>query len=97
MSSNLGVNKTLELLDRLKGTVREFCARADKLNQDFQGGTSRERRRREALVEEQANQLSAAISEAEGAFSAAKGAAGAKHEVRKARIGKAYQASKETA
>ena len=97
MSSNLGVNKTLELLDRLKGTVREFCARADKLNQDFQGGTSRERRHREALVEEQAKQLSAAISEAEGAFSAAKGAAGAKHEARKARIGKAYQASKETA
>jgi S-DNA-T family DNA segregation ATPase FtsK/SpoIIIE len=97
VSSNLGVNKTLELLDRLKGAVREFGARADKLNQDFQGGTSRERRHREALVEEQAKQLSAAIGEAEGAFSAAKGAAGAKHEARKARIGKAYQASKETA
>jgi hypothetical protein len=95
VSSNLGVGKTLELLERLKGTVREFAARAEKLNGEFHARTGREQRLREAVVEEQANQLSAAIGEAEANFAAEQRAAAAKHEARKARIGAAYQASKE--
>jgi hypothetical protein len=95
VSSNLGVGNTLELLDRLKGTVRELTARGDKLNQDFQTGTARERRYREALAEEHAKQLSAAIGEAEATFTSSRNATVGKHEARKARIGKAYQASKE--
>ena len=74
MSSNLGIGKTLELLDRLKGTVRELTARGDKLNQDVQAGTARERRRREALAEEHATQLSATIGEASATFAAARSA-----------------------
>ncbi len=95
MSSNLGVGKTLELLERLKGTVREFAARAEKLNAEFHARTGREQRLREAAAEKQAKELAAAIGEAEAAFAAAREAAEAKHEARKARIGKAYQASKE--
>ncbi|MGO8926047.1 MAG: FtsK/SpoIIIE domain-containing protein [Limisphaerales bacterium] len=95
MSSNLGVGKRLELLERLKSTVREFSARAEKLNAEFHTRTGRERRLRETAAEKQANELAAAISEAEAGFAAAKEAARAKHEARKARIGRAYQASKE--
>jgi len=95
VSNNLGVGKTLELLDRLKGTVRDLAARADKLNLEFQTQTARERRQREAAVAEQATQLSTSIEEADAAFATAKEAAAAKYEERKVWIGKAYQASKE--
>ena len=95
MSSNLGVGKTLDLLERLKGTVREFGARAEKLNAEFHTKTGREQRLRETAEEKQARELVAATSEAEAAFAAAKEAATAKYEARKARIGNAYQASKE--
>ena len=95
MSSNLGVGKTLDLLERLKGTVREFGARAEKLNAEFHTKTGREQRLRETAEEKQARELAATISEAEAAFAAGKGAATAKYEARKAWIGRAYQASKE--
>ena len=95
MSNNLGVGRTLELLERLKGTVREFAARAEKLNAEFHAHTGREQRLRAAAVEKQFRELAAATSEAEAAFAAAKEAAKAKHDARKARIGTAYQATKE--
>jgi DNA segregation ATPase FtsK/SpoIIIE, S-DNA-T family len=96
VSSNLGVGKTLELLESLKSTVQEFAARAEKLHTDFHTRTGREQRLRDTAAAKQASELAAAISEAEAGFAAAKEAAQAKHEARKARIGKAYQASKET-
>ena len=96
MSSNLGVGKTLELLERLKGTVREFAARAEKLNAEFHARTGREQRLRETAAEKQANGAGCGHQrDAEADFAAAREAAAAKHEARKARIGKAYQASKE--
>ena len=97
MSSNLGVGKILDLLERLRGTVRDFAARAEKLNAEFYTRTGREQRLREAAEEKQATELAAAIGEAEAAFAAAREAAQAKYEARKAWIGKAYQASKEKA
>jgi hypothetical protein len=97
VSSNLGVGKILDLLERLRSTVRELTARADKLNADFSARTGRERRLREAAAEKQAADLAAAASQAEAAFGAAQDAAQAKHEARKTWIGKAYQASKEQA
>jgi F0F1-type ATP synthase membrane subunit b/b' len=97
VSNNLGVGKTLELLDRLKGTVREIGAQADKLNQELQAGTGRERRQREAAAAEQARLLAAAIAEADAACAAAREAATARFENRKALVGRAYQASKEKA
>jgi hypothetical protein len=95
VSSNLGVGKTLELLERLRGTVRELTARAEKLNAEYNARTGRERRLRDAAAEKQAKDLTADISDAEAAFAAAKEAAIANYEARKAWIGKAYQASKE--
>ena len=75
MSSNLGVGKILELLERLKGTVRDFTARAEKLNAEYHARTGREHRLREAAEEKQATELAAAIGEAEAAFAAAREAA----------------------
>ena len=97
MSSHLGVGKILDLLERLRRTVRELTARADKLNADFSARTGREQRLREAVEEKQAAELAAAVSEAEAAFATASEAALAKYEARKTWIGKAYQASKEQA
>ncbi len=96
MSNNLGAGKTLQLLDRLRGTIRDIAARAEKLNQEFQAQAGRERRQREAAVAEQARQLEAAIAEADANFASATEAAKARFEQRKVRIGKAYQSSKET-
>ncbi|HOC55352.1 MAG TPA: FtsK/SpoIIIE domain-containing protein [Verrucomicrobiota bacterium] len=95
MSSNLGVGKTLELLERLKGTVRDFAARAEKLNADYHTRTDRERRLRETARQKQAQELAAANSQADAAFAAESRALQARHEARKTRIGAAYQASKE--
>ncbi len=97
MSSNPGVGKTLDLLDRLRGTVREFAARAEKLNAEFHARTGKEQRLRDAAAQREAMELAVAIGEAEVAFAAAQEGAHAKHEARKARIGEAYQASKEKA
>jgi DNA segregation ATPase FtsK/SpoIIIE, S-DNA-T family len=96
VSSNLGVAKTLELLERLRSTVREFMTRAEKLNGDHRTRTSREQRLRDTAAEKQARELAAAISDAEAAFAVAKAAATAKHEARKTWIGQAYQTSKDS-
>ena len=95
MSSNLGVGKTLGLLERLRSAVRDFTARAEKVNAEHNARTGREQRLRATAAEKQAKELAAATSDAEMAFAAAREAAIAKFEARKARIGKAFQASKE--
>jgi hypothetical protein len=97
VSSELAAGKTLELLDSLKGTVQDFAARSNKLNEDYHARAARERLRCQAAVQEQARQLEGAIAEAETAFQAEKAGAQAKFEQRKARIGRAYQSSKELA
>ena len=95
MSNNLGVGKTLELLERLRGTVRDFTARAEKLNAEHYARVGRERRLRDTAAEKQAKVLGGAIKQAEAAFAAAREAATANYGARKERIGKAYQASKD--
>lgn len=95
MSSNLGVGQILELLERLQATVRAFAARAEKLNAEYHAQRGREQRLREAVRERQAEELAAADREAAAARAAASQALAARHAARKARIGAAYQASKE--
>jgi len=87
----------LGLVDTLKATVEDIGARAVKLNEDLHGTVAREGRRHEASLEEQTKQLSAAILKAEADFQNAKTAAQVKFEQRKARIGRAYQTSREHA
>jgi hypothetical protein len=97
VSSELGANKILGLVDTLKATVEEISGRATKLAEDLHLTLARETRRYEASVEEQARQSSAAQLEAEGLFEEAKAAGQAAYERRKSRIGKAYQSSRELA
>ena len=95
VSNKLATGRILELLDSLKNAVQDFAARTDKLNEDFRTRTAKERLRCEAALDEHNRQLSAAIAETDLAFQAAKHAAERKYEHRKARIGRAYQVSKE--
>jgi ABC-type multidrug transport system fused ATPase/permease subunit len=95
VSSELAANKTLGLVDALKSTIEDIGARAAKLNGEFNATLARESRRYETAVEDQAKQLSATLLNGEASFQAAKQAAQKRFEQRKARIGRAYQASRE--
>ena len=95
MSSNLGISKTLELLNTLKRAVEVFAARADTLNTEFRSRTARERQLSENALADQTRQLTASIGETDAAYGLEKAAAEARFERRKARIGKACQAAKE--
>jgi hypothetical protein len=97
VSSELGANKTLGLVDTLKATIEDIGARAKKLNEDLHLTLAREGRRYEASVEEQAKQSSATNLEAEALFQNARSVAQVSFEHRKAWIGKAYQSSREEA
>jgi DNA segregation ATPase FtsK/SpoIIIE, S-DNA-T family len=95
VSSELAANKTLGLVDTLKATVEDIGGRVKKLNEDLQVTLVRENRRYEAALEEHDKRLAAEIMKAEASFQEAKVAAQASFERRKARIGRAYQASRE--
>lgn len=97
MSSRLAAGNALELIERLKGTIEDFAARAGKLNEEQQTRVLKERRRCETAVEEQKQQLAAALGEAEVTVRSVRAAAQQKHERRKAWIGKAFHSSKEQA
>ncbi len=94
-SKKLGVEQTLELLDRLKSALRDFAAREDKLNQEFRVKLGREREQREKALEELTARLTAGIADADTSFHAAKEIAIAKYERRKAQISQARKTSKE--
>lgn len=94
-SKKLGVEQTLELLDRLKGALRDFAAREDKLNQEFRVKVGREREHREKALEDLADRLAAGIAEADTLFRVATETANAKYERRKVQISQARKTSKE--
>ena len=52
MSNNPGLDKTLGLLESLRGTVGEFAAREEKLNQDLRVKTASVQRRRDEDIAE---------------------------------------------
>jgi hypothetical protein len=93
----LAANRTFALIDALKSTVEDVGARANKLQEELATTLSREGRRHESSLEEQARQLSAATLKAEAVHQEAKEAAQARFEGRKKWIGRAYQTSRERA
>ena len=95
MSSHLGVDKAVGLLEGLKETVRDFAAREEKLVHEFRLKLSRERQRREAAVTEETEKLQSELAQAETDFAAASQQATANHERRKARIATARRTSKD--
>ena len=72
-----------------------MTARANKLNDDLRVRQNRERLRREAALGEDGRKSAEILEQGEAAFRAAQAAAQAHYEQRKARIGQAYQSSKE--
>jgi S-DNA-T family DNA segregation ATPase FtsK/SpoIIIE len=95
VSSNPGVEETLELANRLKGTVQEFAAREAQLNQEFRVKLARERLRQEEAASGELKRLEEQREQAEAGFQTAKLAAETLHERRKALITRARTTSKE--
>ena len=97
MSNNLSVEQALGLLDRLKGTVHEFAAREDKLNQESSLRQGRDRQHREQATEELENKISMELADAETAFLKAKEFAESRYEARQTRINRAHRSTKDRA
>jgi S-DNA-T family DNA segregation ATPase FtsK/SpoIIIE len=95
--SSIGAKKTLDLLESLQTTVREFAAREQTLIQDFRSKTKALRQRRDQGLEDLASQLSARIAEADAALQAGKERAKAKYQSRKLKISEAQHAAKRQA
>ena len=97
MSSFLGADKTLDLLQGLGSTVREFAAKEEKLNQEFRAKVAAARHRRDTMTEELSSKLAAQIAQADASHLEAKQALESKYEKRKLRIAAAHRASKRKA
>src|SRR6185369_845578 len=97
VSSHLGVAQTLDLVENLKATVRDFAAREEKLNNELRTKVAAARHRRDAATEATTNDLSTAIAKAEAAYEAEKTNAELRFERRKAAIVEAHRLSKKKA
>ncbi|MGA3163123.1 MAG: FtsK/SpoIIIE domain-containing protein [Verrucomicrobiota bacterium] len=93
MSSHLGVNATLALLDRLKSAIQDFAAREGKLNDEFRARFAAETKAFESAREKHASWLTESLAGAEAAFEAEKDKWRSKFESRKTRINQAHTAA----
>jgi DNA segregation ATPase FtsK/SpoIIIE-like protein len=90
VSSHLGANEMLALLDRFQSAIRDFAAREENLNGEFHARTSAETKAFEASTQEQAARLSERIADAETGRQAERKNYRARFEKRKARIAQAH-------
>ena len=97
VSSHFGVEQALGLLENLKGTVRDFVAREEKLNQELRAKITVVRHRRDQGTEELATKLSADLDQETSVFQAAKAAAETRFAGRKSWITEAHRTSKKKA
>jgi S-DNA-T family DNA segregation ATPase FtsK/SpoIIIE len=97
VSSKLGVDKTVELLESLRAVVADFKAREEKFEREFKIRMAKERQRHDESAVEQMAQLTTDIARAETDFERARQAAVTKFASRKAAIDKARKTSKEQA
>ena len=97
MSSLLTVTQTIELLDSLKGTVRDFAAAEEKLNREFRTKSEAAQTRHAEDLAAHATQLAAQRSVADQSCQKAKEQRQARYGARKGRITKAHKASQKTA
>lgn len=95
MSKQLSTGEAIVLVERLKSTVEELAARADKLNADFRLQIARERQRGVAALDEESARSAAVMAESEAVFRQEEAGILARYEGRKAWISRAYQTSKE--
>jgi hypothetical protein len=84
----------LALLDTLKGAMRDFAAREEKLNSDFRSRSGVETRAFDAAKEKQAADAAESVGKAEVEFRAARENAKTRFEQRKARLNQAHSAAR---
>lgn len=97
MSSQLKVSEAIELVESLRGALREFAASEESLEKDFRARTAGVQKRHEDALQAQDEQLAADLSQAEAAFQTARDALQRKYERRKARLGRALKSANKTA
>jgi hypothetical protein len=90
----LGADQTLELLDRLKTTVRDFAAREARLEHDYRLKSTAAQKHLDAAGEELEGQVAAEISQAESAYAAGQEVLRGRYEQRRSLIGRALKSSK---
>ena len=93
MSSLLGLKQTLELLESLKNTVRDFAVRETKLNQEFRIKITAGQNRRDEAVEELSRLVAGEIAEVDASHHAAREVVEAKFKIRKSTIAGATKTS----
>lgn len=93
MSKHLTVSQTVELLDRLKRTAREFAATEERITREFRAKIDTLEKRFQSDLEGLDARLAEDIARAESESHAAKEALQARYEQRKGRIAKARHAS----
>ncbi len=93
MSSRLTVSETIELLARLKETLRHCAARNDQLDAQFQAGISSSERRFNEQIETRRQALARSLTDLEAECHASSARLTAIHEKRNARISKAHKAA----
>lgn len=95
--SKPSIDQTIEGLNHLRTTVRDFATREEKLTQDLRLKIAAEQRRRDKAIEELNNRSNTEIEEAELRYCQLKQAAESRYAGRKARITRAHVSSKKRA
>ena len=91
MSDQPGVTSTLELVERIRTTVREFAAKEEALNQEFRLKIGSVQRRRDQETEALKQQLPEELAREESAFLEAQERATRRHARRKTRIAQLHK------
>jgi S-DNA-T family DNA segregation ATPase FtsK/SpoIIIE len=92
-ASYLTVTQTRELLEGLRGVVKDFAAAEDKLNKEFRAKMDATEKRFKEDAETHETQLAAQLTEAEAAYQNGKARIESLHEKRKAHIARALKSS----
>ena len=97
MSSHLGVTQSLELLEQLRSTVRDFAAREAKVNRDLTERVAKERHWRERGSTQLGQALTTATAAADAALQVGREYSEARYRQRQSRLAGAFKASKKSA
>ena len=94
MSDLLTVEKTLEVLDRLRETVRDFATREARIEHEFATLINRARKQREFDSEQVRARVASQVQMSAMSVSSARASIEARHRTRHERIVKALQSSR---
>ena len=95
VSSHPGVDKTLAMLDRLKGVVRDFAAHEEELKREHSIEMAKLRQRCEQALREHEALVETETARADSDFETAKQQCESRHGQRQSRINQAYKTVKQ--